>query len=363
VYEQGGGNGYKYDAFVYDKKGITPTVFFSYNDKFYVGLGYQSTRHGWRNEPFVSQHGFYGRYSITQNAVSFGYYGIMNHLIGKWDLYLNADYDAIRWTNYFGIGNETVELPKDNMDYYRVRTREMFAGIGLNRRLGTTSNLRLTPFFQATKVINDEGRFLSETASILTLERSASSSSKWDTYTGVALNYTFADLDDAVVPRKGIAFSTGTAYTRSLQSERSINTYSGSLSFYIPISKQLGLAVRNAGATLTGEPKFYQLNSIGGSLNLRGYRRDRFRGRTAFYNSNELQWLFDFKSKVFNGKVGPVAFYDIGRVWQPDEQSSTWHSGYGAGILLAPFNRFSATVSYGISKENKVFHIKLSRNL
>jgi hypothetical protein len=350
---------YIYNAFVYDRKLIKPTVFFSNYDRFFAGVGYTSVKQGWRNEPFASQHSVYGRYSITQNAISVGYQGIINHAIGKWDLHLSAEYDMIRWTNFFGVGNETVELPKD-FDYYRVRTRELYAGVGFNRRLGASS-IRFTPFYQATRVINDEGRLLSEITARSAVEPRGSDG--WDNYAGISVNYTYANINDPVVPTKGVSFSLGTAYTKSLETNRSINTYFGTFNIFQPITRRLSLNIRNGAATMSGDPKFYQLYSVGGSQNLRGYRRDRFRGRTAIYNNNELQYLFDFKSFLFNGKMGPLVFYDIGRVWQPGENSNTWHSGYGAGIMIAPFNRFSAGISLGISNENKVFHLRLSRAL
>jgi hypothetical protein len=353
---------YKYDSYTYDKKGIKPVIFFSNFDRFYVGLGYQATKYGWRTEPFASQHGIYGRYSITQNAVSFGYQGIVTHAIGKWDLHLNADFDAIRWTNYFGIGNETIELPQtqNNFDFYRVRSRELYAGIGLNRKLGQASFIRFTPFYQATKIINDEGRFLDK-STVAGNGRPTSDEYNWDHYAGVSLSYLYADVDDEIIPTKGISFAATATHTRSLEGNRTINNITGALNFYVPLGNRLVLAVRNGGAALAGEPKFYQLNMIGGGQNLRGFRRDRFRGRSAFYNNNELQYLFDFKSRLFNGKAGPLAFYDMGRVWQPGENSNLWHSGYGGGIMIAPFNKFAASITYGISNENNVFHIRLMK--
>ncbi|MGB8190683.1 MAG: ShlB/FhaC/HecB family hemolysin secretion/activation protein [Chitinophagaceae bacterium] len=354
---------YKYDDFTYDKKGLKPTIFYSNTDRFYVGLGYEVTKQGWRKEPFASKQGLYARYSISQNAFSFGYQGIFTHAIGGWDLYMNADYDAIRWTNYFGIGNETIELPQpqQNFDYYRVRSREIYAGIGLNKKLGQWSYLRVTPFFQATKVINDKGRFLADNTVGGLTRGTEGQSYSWDNYAGVSLSWLLAQVDNVAVPTKGISFSSTLAHTRSLETDRAINSFNGAFNFYIPLGNQLVFAVRNGGGTITGDPKFYQLNTIGGSMNVRGFRRDRFRARTAFYNSNELQWLLNFKSTIFNGKVGPVAFYDIGRVWQPGEESNIWHHGYGAGLIIAPFNKFAAKVSYGLSQDNKVFHISLNR--
>ncbi|HYF29947.1 MAG TPA: hypothetical protein VD993_02400 [Chitinophagaceae bacterium] len=354
---------YRYDAFKYDRKVFRPMLFFSNYDRFYAGLSYTITNQGWRKEPFASRHSLYARYSITQNAVSFGYLGIKEHMIGNWDLFFNVDYDAIRWTNFFGIGNETAEDLEKDRDYYRVRTREIHTGLGLNRQIGQSNNLRFTPFISATRVINDPGRLLADNVISIQGDPNGKSVYQWDKYAGVALDYNFTDLDDPVIPMRGLTFGLGAAYTKSLESVRSINTFTGKLNFYIPLTNHVVLAVRNGGATVTGDPKFYQLNAIGGSQNLRGYRRDRFRGRTAFFNNTELQYLFDFKSYLFNGKAGFVGFYDIGRVWHPNESSNVWHRGYGAGITIAPFNKAMFSVTYGLSKENKLVHLRLSRML
>jgi hemolysin activation/secretion protein len=132
--------------------------------------------------------------------------------------------------------------------------------------------------------------------------------------------------------------------------------------FYLPILKNLVLSVRSGGATLTGNPEFYQLNSLAGSDNLRGYRRDRFWGKTSFYNANELQWLFNFRSRIFNGKVGLFGLFDEGRVWQPGEDSNTWHTAYGAGIMMAPFNKLLLALSGAKAHgEDLNFHIRLVR--
>lgn len=351
------------------KTGFKPTVFYNYNDKLYVGIGYEIVNHKENKKPFASRHGIYTRYSIPQNAFSFGYYGIINHAIGKWDLLLNADYDAVRWTNFFGIGNESTADHDKNLNYYRVRTHEAYAGVSLSRQLGTGGSLRFTPFYQGTKIINDEGRFLSDytktirTARTGTTRTLANEDYDWDNYAGVAFNYTLLAVNDMVVPRKGVALAAGGAYTKSLNSNRSVNTYSGAFNFYIPLSQKFVFASRNGGATVMGEPKFYQLASIGGGPNVRGYRRDRFWGTSSAFTSNELQYLFNVRGKAFNGTIAPFAFYDIGRVWDRGEESNLWHSGYGGGLIVAPFNKIALVAAVGASKEGTNIHFVLRKAL
>jgi hypothetical protein len=47
----------------------------------------------------------------------------------------------------------------------------------------------------------------------------------------------------------------------------------------------------------------------------------------------------------------------------PEEQSSLWHMGYGGGVLVAPFNKLSFTITYGFSSEISLFHIRFNKIL
>ena len=107
----------------------------------------------------------------------------------------------------------------------------------------------------------------------------------------------------------------------------------------------------------------FQYPSIGGGKELRGFRRQRFYGKTAFFNSNEFRFISKVKSYLYNGKAGLLVFIDDGRVWLPKEKSDTWHTGYGGGILLAPFNKILFNITYGISNEDKLLQLRLNVTL
>jgi hemolysin activation/secretion protein len=132
---------------------------------------------------------------------------------------------------------------------------------------------------------------------------------------------------------------------------------------YVPLLKTVALSVKAGGATVTGHPPFYDLNRIGGGSTLRGFLKYRFYGKSSFYNQNELQWNIKVKSWIMNGTLGLLGFYDDGRVWQPGETSDVWHAGYGFGLMIAPFNKYAVTVSYGMSKENNLMYIKVGKPL
>ena len=103
-----------------------------------------------------------------------------------------------------------------------------------------------------------------------------------------------------------------------------------------------------------GEFKFPQAQYLGGTENLRGYRKDRFAGRTMVYNNSEIRLkVADFKTYLFPGSFGLFVFNDVGRVWSDQEESEDWHVGNGAGIWISPVRRFVITAAYTRSKEEK----------
>jgi hypothetical protein len=350
-------NRYQYDAFSYDKKGIKASLFYNRADKLYVGLGYGWQKNKWRRTPFAHEHVITTRYSIPQRAFNILYKGRINQFIGKWDLDLRANYDFMFWTNFFGIGNDTRQLT-DNRDYYRVRSKEGYAGASLLREIGKFVAIELRGFYQSVKLVDDPERFAMQYFAPV-----GKTFFDRKNFAGGLVSFTIQNVDDRIVPTKGIDISSSASYTQNLkEGDRNVSRYEGMFNFYLPLLKKLVLSVRSGGATLTGKPEFYQLNSLTGSDNLRGFRRDRFWGKTSFYNANELQWLFNIRTRIVNGKAGIFGLFDQGRVWHPDFESDTWHTAYGGGIMLAPFNRVLFALSMAKAKnEDPNFHIRFIR--
>jgi hypothetical protein len=351
-------NSYKYNAFYYDKKGIKLSFFYNNPDRFYVRLGYKWRKYKWRKEPFGFENGVYVAYSLSQNAFSFLYEGTYNQLFGKWNLKLNAFQDAIRWQNFYGLGNETKQL-NTNVLYYRLRTSELTLSAALERYISKHHKIGLSGFFQTVTIINDNNRFVTDSYPALALNR-------FDEYyfAGLQAYYTYQNVNDPVIPTKGIGLNLNAGYTQDFtNASRSFGKFGADTRIYIPLVNKFSLAIFTGATAIAGTPEFFQYPTIGGSLLLRGYRRERFRGQTIFYDSNELRWITDFRSHICNGKIGLVGFLDDGRVWMPEESSGTLHVGYGGGFLLAPFNKFMVSVTYGISDEAKLFHVRFNKPL
>ena len=341
---------YKYDGFNYNSKSLGPVVFFSFEDKIHVGLAYKIIRHGWRKEPYKNKQNFQINYSIIQKAFSFSYTNDFKEIIGKWSLSTDASYDMLRWTNYYGLGNETSEAVT-TADYYQLETKNITSVLNLYRAIGKHANFYIGPAYNMVEVLNRPGTYV---------DVSIPDHKKLYTqkhFGGGVAGFTYSGVNNRVVPSKGIYFAAGAAYLQNLEEPNHVIRYDAQLQLFVTLWKNMILAIRPAAATVTGDPEFYQHISIGGSNTLRGYARDRFRGTSSFYSDNELQWLF------INGRYGLTGFYDIGRVWQKGETSDTWHTGYGGGIIVAPFSKVMASMTYGMSTEGNFIHVRLYRSL
>jgi hemolysin activation/secretion protein len=235
----------------------------------------------------------------------------------------------------------------------------VYASLGIDQVFLTHHNIRLDFLYNGIKVIDDKDRFTSKDRGFVN-----PAEFNYNHFAGTQLSYSFSKTNNKIIPTKGINFKITSSYTKNLsQQKHSVFKTGTSLNIYLPLIKDFSIAIKSGASTLTGDPETYQYNTLGGYYTLRGFWRYRFYGRSVFYDQNELRWLPEVKGYWFTGKMGLVAFYDQGRVWQPGENSTKWHHGYGGGIILSPFNKIAIAVTYGISEETTRTNIRLGKFL
>ena len=348
-------NEYKYKYFEYNEKGIKPLLFYNNDDRVFAGVAFISKKQKWRKDPFANTQYIDGKYSLSQKGFSSTYYSNFLDLIGKWNVKTYANYDEIRWTNFFGLGNETKLVTKDR-DFYRIRSEEFLAKLNTDRVFHNRQRISIGVNYHTYRIISDTGRFLIKTAV------STPAMHGHESFVGAEANYVYQNINDSVLPTKGFAFMAYANYSNNLSRRTNdVGKYGAETNIYLPLSKKFGLMVRGGASTLSGDPQFYQYNSIGGTETLRGYQRNRFYGNSTVFNQNELRFITNFRSFLFNGKIGVFGLYDAGRVWLDKEKTDKWHTSVGGGIILSPFNRLSISASYAVSPEDANIHIKLMK--
>jgi hypothetical protein len=343
-----------------DKNGFLPLVFYNNADRVYAGLRYRMQKNRWRQEPFAWSQEVGVHYSISQNAFSAFWEGLYPNVIGKWGLTYRAEYDFIRWTNFYGMGNETVSVTRD-INYYRMRSREWFVNAGLLRNFGR-STVQATGFYQQVKSINDRDRYFGK---VFAHNRDVFETNP---YAGLQLSYSYVNINDSVVPVSGFTILANAVYTNNFKQNEFFQRYNAFAQVYVPLPDRFSLALRFGAETIVNDEvlssgQAYEHAIIGGPRTVRGFRRERFWGKTAVYNSNELRFITNLRTYLLTGKIGVFGFFDQGRVWMPGEKSNKLHYSYGPGIIIVPYNKYNISATYGISEEIRLIQLRLNRIL
>ena len=313
-------------------------------------MAYTLKRYGFRSDPYKNRQNIQANYSVIQKAFSFGYTADFKEVVSKWNVNIDASYDLLRWTNFYGLGNETT----DNVgttDYYRLQSKNIFANINLYHSIGKYAVFSVGPAYQMWDIIQNADRF------VYTYIPNHKHLYEQQHFGGAQAGFVYSDVNNRAAPTKGFYFAASAQYLQNLKDDAHIIRYDAQVQLFVKLARNLNLAVRPTGATVTGQPEFYQHVSIGGSNTMRGFNRDRYWGTSSLYSDNELNWLF------IHGRYGLTGFYDAGRVWQKGETSSTWHTGYGGGIMIAPFYKVMASLTYGMSTDGNFIHARLYRAL
>jgi hypothetical protein len=310
-----------------------------------VSAGLVYTPQPWRKKEYQVVHSLHALYGFLRTSFNVGYVGRFGRVVGKWDLLLKARMDDPAVENYFGAGNNTKVVNKE-INFYRTLSQRYYGGIGLERNIGKRHHTEFALIYQSVQYKMAESKNIGIASyidpSVFQRKR----------FAGLEAAYNFDYTNGSICPLRGFTFNVSGGFLRNLSDTGStFAKIRSELSIYIPLSREFTWATRFGAATLFGHPDFYHLNRLGGNVELRGYDRERFYGKSIFYTNTELRWITNTRNYFFNGRAGLIGFYDIGRVWMPDEKSTLWHAGYGMGVVLIPFNKITLTGMYGLSTE------------
>jgi hypothetical protein len=347
---------YRYNRVSVKYDWYLPLILPSYNpdDELSISAGLIYKKQRWGKTPYAWQQLLLVNYSTGTSSVGFNYKGLFKQSLGKWDIDLAAYYKGPRYTmNYYGLGNET-ELNGKERSFFKVKANDLYVSPGVSRAW-KSSHLRLGLQYQIVEILTSQDRFVTSPGA--KLDPSVFSSIN---YAGVNGEWTVSNAGDERYRTKGVDFTSGFSYLHNLDNtDRKILRINAEASIYHTFFNWLTFSHRTGAATIFGDYEFYQANTLGGSENLRGYWRSRFAGKSNFYQNTELRISFgNLKGYVFRGKIGVFGFFDDGRVWLKDDNSSELHTGYGGGIFFLPYNRAALTVSYAVSRDANVVAVR-----
>ncbi|HUR65096.1 MAG TPA: hypothetical protein VMZ03_01995 [Chitinophagaceae bacterium] len=359
-------NSYERLYYKYPYQAFFVTVGYNPDDGFMIGPTLKYIRHGFRKTPYKSMHQLKTLFSFSTQAFRLTYNNEFIGIFGrKTDITTEVDYRGPNNTiNFFGYGMNSVydKTKKGKFKYYRVRYDLGDISLMLRHRFSEKVMLWLGPNYQFYSYDStDKFNRVRAVESLTPPAGITSSINNNQSYFGVRTMLTVDTRNNRVLPRKGIFWNTSFRYLSGSNSKSydKVSQLNSEFAFYVGLAKDwLVFANRTGfGATLADGMKFefYQAQFLGSNEDLRGYRRERFAGKSKFFNQAELRWKWaNLKTYLFPAAIGMFAFVDVGRVWVDNDNVNKMATGYGGGIWFSPLRKLVVNVSYAVSSEDKI---------
>lgn len=152
------------------------------------------------------------------------------------------------------------------------------------------------------------------------------------------VNYSFKNYNHPAVPTNGMGFVLNAGWKNNLATGRSFTFGEAGVDFVQKLDYEGRWAIASIlkGHIIGNNNfEFYQGATLGGEGSLRSYRRERFLGRSSFFQSTDLRWQAgQIRRSILPMSYGFLLGFDYGRVWMDNEASKKWHSSYGGAFWL-----------------------------
>lgn len=331
---------------------LVPTLGFRTDDGLFLGAKNSYIKNGFNGNPFRQKHTLRAKYHFKFQATDIDYQGVFANIFPKWNFELNGYVSSDRYANnFFGLGNNSINNEdRIGEDFYRARTEQwkLSAGIAYH-------TLKIRGLFESFE--------LSEVADrLFTTQNLGSEIFERQNYVGAEATARYYNSDAKDFPTRGIAFDLTLGYKANTTLKR--NKF-GYLAFKTELSHKLinsgNLVLASTAEYKTnfdGEYFFYHAPSIGGSNGLRGFRDERFTGKSYFYQSSDLRWRIKrYATALAPITLGVYGGFDYGRVWHPDFDSNRWHTSQGGGLWFSIGNYVSFNAGFFNSTEDNMVQV------
>ena len=316
--------------------GYAPDVFV------YLGYGFTRTAFGFRTGPARSVQTLRGAVTTGDMAGKIEYVGQFHRPASGVGYGLHAYASGVESYNYFGIGNNSPE--SNDRGRYKTRENVYFFTPTLRYQAGRRASAFVGPEMRYSQTPTDTGTIVAEQAPIgsgdfglVAVRGGLSYDSRGAAAVAAKADYTRTSFaSEAASNVSGVRFeASGFVVPKAWDVTSEYGGFDGLLAAYLGNSR-VHLAARAGGRKLWGDYAWFDAAYVGGTNN-RGYRNHRFAGDSSLTGTLSLRaWLGDVGLKVVALRLGVIAFGDTGRVWADGEDSKTWHSSLGGGLLVQP---------------------------
>jgi hypothetical protein len=309
---------------------------------YYLDGGFHFIHEGFRKQPNSFQEVTIG-HSFANESSRLNYTGSWVNSIDKADAEVQGNVYFPRAINFFGRGNSTpYDKEQLGANYYRYKFTFLTTDATLRfQNLAGNTSLKIGPSFQYYHYTPDDETHLVDHSPLIHSYDSATVA-KDKYHLGLVVTYTDDKRNNKMLTSWGVYVNV------RLQAYAGLGSYSKSFVQVIPeailyesfdTNSKYVLSERLGGGLTAGKTASYQSLFLGGEANLPGFKEERFAGQHMMYNNLELRIkLGNLASYILPGQFGVTGFHAIGRVWEKNEDSGSWHNSFGGGIYFAPAN-------------------------
>ncbi len=347
-------NEYDRKGFVYNKNFPFVRLGYTKDDGMWMGLSYSWTTNGWRRDPYkAKQKAYFEVAPGNQDAFKYGYDAHFPNLFGRFDFKPSIHVDFPSIVNYFGIGNGTINHEKEKEYNWVTITGARVNPLISYRTLNKHFAFDFGPNYETVEIKEREGRVSTDPILGFTEEEMERKH-----FLGGEISHKIDIRDREENPSNGFAFYAGLEYQYNLTDDDDLFRFKTNSQFYVTLSNYPKLVLANniGYEKIKGNYEFYQTPDIGNLTNLRGYRKNRFRGEAAFYENADLRYSFvNWQNVYLPVNIGMLAGYDIGRVWLDEEHFGEWHSSQTVGLWVDVLDTFVLQPYYSFTPEDNFF--------
>tara|TARA_R110000868_G_scaffold125037_2_gene330373 strand:+ start:40953 stop:44678 length:3726 start_codon:yes stop_codon:yes gene_type:complete len=324
---------------------IIPTIGFNPDDGVKIGFQNTYTYNGFRQNPFTEKHDIMASYYFATSGYELAYKGEFAHIFENWNLELATRFTSPNFSiNFFGLGNDTQNFDDElDLDFNRVRIETIKFSPSLVWRGRLGAKFKAGIVYESIEVEETDDRFINQFYQ-------ANGEETRTSFIGTEAEYTFENKDNQAFPTLGMGTTLKIGYKTDLNATNNEFAYiipSLSFDYKLIPSGRLVLATKwKAHFNIGTDFEFYQGASIGGVDGLRGFRNQRFTGKSSYYQNTDIR--FSLKKKRTNILPSALGFYggfDYGKVWMPNVDSDTWHTSYGGGFFLNAADMISVNLA------------------
>ncbi|GAB3193974.1 hypothetical protein ABID22_000381 [Pontibacter aydingkolensis] len=363
-----------YDRDNYNIPYFGPRLSTEYNvdDGIFIGAGLLLRTYKFRKVPYAAEHLLEANYAFLTKSFNVRYTGDLKQVIGNWNMAFSGLLQGPKYQrNFYGLGNNTQQGSDIDDSYYRVRFERLSAHASLYRDFTSFFKIGIGPTYDRFKVVypTRESFLLDEARAGNLLPGTydpVTDDFEVQHYAGVSAYANMEVLGGGSTinnPDIGMRWYNSISYNQEVGGQNlNFTRISSEFRFYVSpnFPFQLTWAGRIGAAHNFGDYRFYQANTLGGTENLRGYRRTRFAGRSNVYINGEARLeLFKYNLYLAPGKFGALGLLDAGRVYHDDDPKQAFfrslHTGYGGGIWAETLNRSLLSLTYSVGEVDKLW--------